>query len=169
MPTDSDCPGPACLAGAAVSDLETTRIASSKSISSHQSPPLELGILNQGVACNVARGMAGDSRTSQGGPRSIQLVHRHAPWSKHYPSEMHNVMHSSAWVKVRPCPNLSAWLARHRQGLPELVASTPEPSPPTGVRHVGFSATKGRDRRHIPIQTLWWQKWRQAGAGHAPR
>ena len=35
--------------------------------------------------------------------------HRHAPWQKHYPAEMHNVMHSTPWVKVRDINRLYVW------------------------------------------------------------
>jgi hypothetical protein len=41
-----------------------------------------------------------DSGSNAGGPHSITVVHRHAPWQKHYPGEMDNVMRSTPWVKV---------------------------------------------------------------------
>ena len=35
-----------------------------------------------------------------GGPRAIKMLHKHAPWQRHYPDEMDNVMKSTPWVKV---------------------------------------------------------------------
>jgi len=40
------------------------------------------------------------SGPSSDGPSHIRELHRHAPWQKHYPGEMDNVMTSTPWVKV---------------------------------------------------------------------